>query len=89
MIDVYITKGDIITARWYEADNSSLAGVQMKTGLREIVVRGVLRHIHADHPTRHTACRLFVEADDGLWCERCGCYERMVDPKHVIDAEKA
>lgn len=62
---MYVRKGSRIVARWFTAKLSSLAGMQTKTGLAEVCVAGVCRHIRADDPHNPDTIRLYIQADDG------------------------
>ena len=68
-IDPLLTlkKGSRVKAHWFQANNppSSLAGMQLKLGVTEKVVEGVVTHIRADHPLTPTRYEVWVQPDGG------------------------
>jgi hypothetical protein len=88
---IYVKKGDRITARWLKTKLSSLAGMQAKSGAKEVSVSGVVRHIRTDRPEPPCVVRIYVETDDksGAVCEECGVPEVEVDPLHVTSHDPA
>lgn len=83
----WIQKGDTIRAEWFEPYIAGIAGVQSKTTAHLMTISGEVRHVRGNHPTQPTAIGLFVRAESGKWCERCGCYEVLVRPEHVVEVE--
>lgn len=64
---ITLKKGSRVKARWFQANDppSSLAGMQMKLGVTEKLVEGVVTHIYGDHPTRPTKYEIIVQPDGG------------------------
>lgn len=62
-----IVKGSRIRAQWFQANNppSSVAGMQMKLGVTEKTVEGVVTHIYGDHPITPTRYEVVVQPDGG------------------------
>lgn len=81
----WIQKGDTIRAEWFEPYIAGIAGVQSKTAAHLMTISGEVMHVRGDHPTHPTAIRLFVRAEAGKWCDRCGCHEVMVRPEYVVE----
>jgi hypothetical protein len=65
--DDFIRKGTRIRAVWFEAQNppASLAGMQMKLGVNERDVTGVVTHIRGNHPVTPTRIEIHVRPDEG------------------------
>lgn len=81
----WIKKGDWIRAERFESYVASLAGAQPKTAAHLATISGQVRHVRGDHPTQPSEVRLFIKANAGTWCERCGCHEVIVRPEHVVE----
>lgn len=88
-----IKKGDRIQARWFQATKASLAGVQPKVGVAEVVVTGVVKHVRGDHPTSPTIIRFYVDPDGDCNEPRVQAYgctcsggHVEVNPAHVVNA---
>jgi len=62
-----LRKGSRVKARWFQANDplSSLAGMQMKLGVTEQAVEGVVTHIRADHPINPSRYGVWVQPDGG------------------------
>lgn len=74
-----LTKGMTVVARWFQANNppSSLAGMQMKLGVTEKVIKGVVTHIRGDHPTAPTKVEVHIKPEGGG-------DEVRVKPEHIV-----
>jgi len=93
----YITKGTRIRAHWFQVNDppSSLAGMQMKFGVTERVVTGVVRHVRGDHPVTPTEVRFYIDPEspwDGATITphgcTCGHSHVEINPKHVTGIVK-
>ena len=75
-----LTKGMTVVAKWFQANDppSSLAGMQMKLGVTEKVVKGVVTHIRGDHPTAPTKIEVHIRPEDGG-------EEVRVKPEHIVE----
>lgn len=92
MTTSYVTKGTRIRAQWLDAHLASLAGVQMKTGAKMVVVTGTVRHVRSDHPTQPVNTTFFLDVEDGVnyedhstHCMKCGREHVEVSAKHVAE----
>lgn len=72
----HLAKGDRVHARWLEATDACLAGMQAKVGAVQREVIGVVTHIRGDHPTDPKSIRVWVQPDDG------GA-EEIINPEHI------
>lgn len=72
-----LIKGDRVHARWLQATNACLAGMQTKVGVVQREVIGVVTHIRGDHPTNPTTIRVWVKPDGGG-------DEVIVNPDHIV-----
>lgn len=79
-----LTKGMLVVARWFQANDppSSLSGMQMKVGVTERVVKGVVTHIRGDHPTAPTKVEIHIKPEDGG-------EEVRVKPEHIVEVLRA
>ncbi len=82
--EAYITKGSRVRARWYAAYETSLSGMQMKTGVRENDVTGTVTYVEGLAKTKEDMERkiayktvLGLKLDDGSEIE--------IDSKHVVE----
>lgn len=77
-MEMTLTKGMRVRARWFQANDppSSLAGMQMKLGVTERSVEGVVTHIRSDSPTELINVRVHIKPDDGDEVE--------VKPEHIV-----
>lgn len=92
MIDAYVTKGTRLRAQWLDTRLVSLAGVQMKTEGKMVVITGVVRHLRSDHPTRPVNVTLFLDVEEGVnheehatHCTKCGRDHVEVKASHVAE----
>ncbi len=83
-----IVKGSRIRARWLQATNACLAGVQPKVGAVQRDVTGIVRHFRGDHPTAPTKTMLYIDADGEAGTVTpagCACGPHVeVNPDHVV-----
>ena len=89
-MDPHITKGTRIHARWFQPKplgTYSISGAQLKFVGDMIDVKGVIAHIHSDHPTQPVNVTLQVTTDDrlGSWCDRCKAPHLPIDPSMIVD----
>lgn len=91
-MDVYVTKGSRLRARWLITRPASLAGVQMKMAAIEVAVTGTVRHIRSDDPNTPVNTTFFVDVEEGTGykdisqpCSKCGHTHVEVNPKHVVE----
>lgn len=63
----YIRKGSRVRAQWFAVQDPpvSLTGMQMKVGVTERSVIGVITHVRGDHPVTPTVVDIHVQPDDG------------------------
>ena len=63
----YIRKGSRVRAQWFAVQDppASLSGMQMKVGVTERVVIGVITHVRGDHPITPTVIDIHVQPDEG------------------------
>jgi hypothetical protein len=66
---ISLKKGSRVKARWFQANDppSSLAGMQMKLGVQERQVEGIVTHVYGSHPTEPTpeSLEVVVQPDGG------------------------
>jgi len=62
-----LKRGSRVKARWFQADDppSSLAGMQLKFGVQERAVEGVVTHIRGNRKFKPTRIGVWVQPDDG------------------------
>jgi hypothetical protein len=77
-----LTKGMTVRARWFQVNNppSSVAGMQMKLGVTEKLIEGVVTHIRGDHPTAPTRVEIHIKPEGGE--------EIRVKPEHIVEIVK-
>lgn len=82
--EAYITKGTRIRARWFQAHEASLSGMQMKTGAVEKEAIGTVTYVEGIARNKEEQAKkiayktvLGLKLDDGSEVE--------VDSKHVVE----
>ena len=76
-MDHFLRKGDRIRARWFQASDACLAGMQPKTDALLTLLTGVVSHIRGDDPSNPQQIRVWIRLDDGR--------EISIDPGHIVE----
>lgn len=64
-MEIFLTKGMRVRARWLDSRLVALSGMQMKAEATPTEVEGVVTHVRGDHPTNPTEVRVWVQPDEG------------------------